>query len=142
MSQRLPSSLILRVSFTFEATRLLRMLDVLQVQVERADGALNFDERNNQGNNHDEKGGAENDFRRHDRSAKKKKHADGAQEKARDAAKLHVAHEPDAPAQILNLVQIMGRWSGLMIGVQFADRVGQGDKPIGVSQQQERDGGE
>lgn len=84
------------------------LFDVLEVVIERADGHLDFDQRDSQGDDHRNKARREEHFARKDVAGKEHKHAGGAKDQAGDAPDLHVANEFDSVTQIPDLGQVFG----------------------------------
>ncbi len=54
------------------------MFEIAQMKIEGADRDLNFDERKDERQDHDNEAGGKDDFRRRDPIEKEKEHADGS----------------------------------------------------------------
>ena len=119
-----------------------RVLHILEVNLQRPDRDLNLPDRNAQRTDQQQQRRTEDISRKQHQPHVDQKHRHHAQEQARDAQQLHRAREVQAAAQVVDLRA--GDFRGVLqvLFLERANQLGIRKKPVGIGQQDQRNGGE
>ncbi len=117
-------------------------LNIPQMQTQSADRNLNFPNKERQGENEQQQGGAKHPNGQYGKFDVNQKHGQNAQQQTGNSENLHVARQVEAETQVPDLLNEVVVFLLLVLGVQIADHGGVRQKAVGVGQHDQGDGGE